>query len=106
MLRSLGVATAGVLAGPSFAADHSAPALTIALSPWPNTQMMEPLGTTDGSVEASWDHMRQRWRPEERAGNAQEAAAWVDYCNNPANPERIAHGAREPIPIKVLAAWQ
>ncbi len=151
----------------------------------------EPLGTTDGSVEAGWDHMQQRWRPdllaatrelaptmmrwgglfsayyrwregvgpragrkpmhnlnwggvetnqigtaeyrdfcqqvgaeplmcvnfeaegdprwsinhigEERAGNAQEAAAWVDYCNNPANPERIAHGAREPFPIKV---WQ
>src|SRR3546814_1496535 len=27
-------------------------------------QFMEPLGTTDGSVEASWDHLAQRWRPD------------------------------------------
>ena len=195
MLRTVGVATAGVLAAPAFAADE--PAITIAsqplfdLSPWLYMQFMEPLGTTDGSVEAGWDHMQQRWRPdliaatkelgppmmrwgglfsayyrwregvgpragrkpvhnlnwggvetnqigtaeyrdfcqqvgaeplmcvnfeaegdprwsinelgEERAGNAQEAAAWVDYCNNPENAERIAHGAREPFPIKV---WQ
>lgn len=161
------------------------------LSPWLYMQFMEPLGTTDGSVEASWDHLQQRWRPdliaaakelappmlrwgglfsayyrwregvgpraqrkpihnlvwggiesnqvgtaefldfcrqvqadplmcvnfqaegdprwtvnelgEERAGNAQEAADWVDYCNNPENKERIAHGAREPFPIRV---WQ
>ena len=161
------------------------------LSPWLYMQMMEPLGTTDGSVEASWDHLHARWRPdlvaatqeltptmirwgglfsayyrwregvgpraqrrpmhnlnwggvetnqvgtaefldfcrqaqadplmcvnfqgegdprwtinelgEERAGNAQEAADWVDYCNNPENKERIANGAREPFPIKV---WQ
>ena len=40
---------------------------------------------------------------ETRAGNAQEAAEWVDYCNNPDNKERLAHGAREPFPIRV---WQ
>jgi alpha-L-arabinofuranosidase len=40
---------------------------------------------------------------EERSGNAVEAAAWVDYCNNPNNAERIAHGYREPFPIKI---WQ
>jgi hypothetical protein len=34
------------------------------LSPWLYMQMMEPLGTTDGSVEASWDHLQQRWRPD------------------------------------------
>jgi len=34
------------------------------LSPWLNMQFMEPLGTTDGSVEASWDHMLRRWRPD------------------------------------------
>ncbi len=195
MIRTVGVATAGVLAAPAFAADESvitiAPEPLFDLSPWLYMQFMEPLGTTDGSVEAGWDHMKQQWRPdliaatkelappmmrwgglfsayyrwregvgpragrkpmhnlnwggvetnqigtaeyrdfcqqvgaeplmcvnfeaegdprwsinelgEERSGNAQEAAAWVDYCNNPANPERIAHGAREPFPIKV---WQ
>jgi hypothetical protein len=27
-------------------------------------QFMEPLGTNDSSVEASWDHLRDCWRPE------------------------------------------
>jgi alpha-L-arabinofuranosidase len=27
-------------------------------------QFMELLGTTDGSVEAAWDHLRDRWRPD------------------------------------------
>lgn len=161
------------------------------LSPWLYMQFMEPLGTTDGSVEASWDHLHARWRPdliaatkelappmmrwgglfssyyrwregvgpraqrrpmhnlhwggmesnqvgtaefldfcrqvqaeplmcvnfeaegdpawavnalgESRAGNAQEAAEWVDYCNNPGNKLRRAHGHAEPFPIRV---WQ
>lgn len=34
------------------------------LSPFLFMQFMEPLGTTDGSVEASWDHLNQRWRPD------------------------------------------
>ena len=25
-------------------------------------QFMEPLGATDGSVEAAWDHLRDEWR--------------------------------------------
>src|SRR4051794_9850662 len=145
------------------------------LSPHLYMQFMEPLGTTDGSVEASWDHLERKWRADlvaateelappmmrwgglfsayyrwregvgpredrkpmhnlvwggvetnqvgtaefrnfcrqvkadplmcvnfesegdprwsinslgdERSGNAQEAAAWVDYCNNPDNGE-------------------
>ncbi len=161
------------------------------LSPWLYMQFMEPLGATDSSVEASWDHLHNRWRAdlievakelapgmmrwgglfsayyrwreavgpraarkpiqnlnwggvetnqvgtaefvdfcqrvgadplmcvnfesegykpwavnakgEARAGNAQEAAEWVDYCNNPDNAERIEHGFREPLPIKL---WQ
>jgi alpha-L-arabinofuranosidase len=161
------------------------------LSPWLYTHFMEPLGVTDGSIEASWDHATDRWRPDlveltkelapgmmrwgglfsayyrwregvgpragrrpmlnlnwggvesnqvgtaefvdfcrqvgtdplmcvnfeaegykpwavnakgdVRAGDAKEAAEWVDYCNNPANAERIGHGSREPLPIKV---WQ
>lgn len=32
------------------------------LSPWLYMQFMEPLGVTDGSVEAAWDHSKDRWR--------------------------------------------
>jgi alpha-L-arabinofuranosidase len=199
VLRYLGGAAAGLIARPTVlvAQDTAPPSLTIApepifeLSPWLYMQFMEPLGTTDGSVEASWNHMERKWRPdliaatqelappmmrwgglfsayyrwregvgpreqrkpmhnlvwggmesnqigtaefldfcqqvkadplmcvnfesegdprwsinelgEERSGNAQEAAAWVDYCNNPQNTDRIAHGFREPFPIRV---WQ
>lgn len=34
------------------------------LSPYLYMQFMEPLGVTDGSVEAAWDHARDRWRPD------------------------------------------
>lgn len=161
------------------------------LSPWLYTHFMEPLGATDGSIDASWDHLKDRWRQDlvdltrelapgmmrwgglfsayyrwreavgprdrrgtmlnlnwggiesnqvgtaefvdfcrqagtdplmcvnfeaegykpwavnargdVRAGDAREAAEWVDYCNNPDNKDRIGHGFREPLPIKV---WQ
>lgn len=161
------------------------------LSPWLYMQFMEPLGVTDSSVEAAWDHSTDRWRddvvqvtkdlapgmirwggifssyyrwkeavgPREnrkpifniawngietnqigtaefidfckqvgadplmavnfesdgnarwavnkkgdiRSANAKEAAEWVDYCNNPSNKERIKHGFKNPLPIKV---WQ
>jgi alpha-L-arabinofuranosidase len=32
------------------------------LSPYLYMQFMEPLGATDGSVEAAWDHPRNQWR--------------------------------------------
>ena len=35
-----------------------------ALSPHLTMQFMEPLGATDGSVEAAWDHQNARWRPD------------------------------------------
>lgn len=38
-----------------------------------------------------------------RSGNAEEAAAWVDYCNNVGNPERLGHGRPEPFGVKL---WQ
>ncbi|BCM93632.1 intracellular exo-alpha-(1-_5)-L-arabinofuranosidase [Abditibacteriota bacterium] len=34
------------------------------LSPHLYMQFMEPLGTTDGSVEAAWDHQNEAWRPD------------------------------------------
>src|SRR3954462_6204975 len=38
------------------------PAPTFELSPYLYMQFMEPLGATDGSVEAAWDHLSDRWR--------------------------------------------
>src|SRR5207247_706576 len=32
------------------------------LSPYLYMQFMEPLGATDGAVEAAWDHVRDQWR--------------------------------------------
>ncbi|HAK93631.1 MAG TPA: alpha-L-arabinofuranosidase [Planctomycetes bacterium] len=40
---------------------------------------------------------------EVRSGDAAEAAAWVDYCNNPDNAERKLHGRAQPLGIKL---WQ
>src|SRR6478672_984071 len=38
------------------------PKPTFELSPYLYMQFMEPLGSTDGSVEAAWDHLRDQWR--------------------------------------------
>ena len=38
------------------------PAPLFELSPYLYMQFMEPLGATDGSVEAAWDHLADRWR--------------------------------------------
>jgi alpha-L-arabinofuranosidase len=181
------------------AADSSSPAanaLTIdptprhELSPYLYMQFMEPLGVTDSSVEAAWDHTTNDWRPDVvevtreleptmlrwggiftdfyrwregvgprderptminlmwgglesnqigtaefvdfarrvnaeplmcvnfesdgrkqfmevngniRSGDAQEAAEWVAYCNDPDNAERRSHGFPDPLTIRY---WQ
>ncbi len=50
---------------------------------------------------------RQQWATlpngDRRWGDAQEAAEWVDYCNNPGNAMRIRHGVKEPYNVKY---WQ
>jgi alpha-L-arabinofuranosidase len=49
---------------------------------------------------------RQRYartREGDRTGDAQEAADWVSYANDPDNPERRRHGDREPYGVKL---WQ
>ena len=38
-----------------------------------------------------------------RKGTEEEAAAWVDYCNNPDNALRISHGVKDPYNVKY---WQ
>ena len=66
-------AAAIALAGPMGAAQETAgkgeggtiavdPAPAFELSPYLYMQFMEPLGATDGSVEAAWDHVRGAWR--------------------------------------------
>jgi alpha-L-arabinofuranosidase len=196
-----GAALTTVASTPALRADaqnpvESAAALVVdpdprfALSPYLYLQFMEPLGTNDSSVEASWDHLRDRWRPElieetrslapgmvrwgglfcsyyrwregvgprdsrkpmhnivwggiesnqigtaefvefcrhvgadplmcvnfesdgrpgfreakgsPRSGDAQEAAAWVAYCNQPGDSERRGHGIADPLTIR---HWQ
>lgn len=161
------------------------------LSPYLYMQFMEPLGRTDGSVEAAWDFKKNCWRtdvikatkelaptmirwggvlssyyrwkegvgPREkripmqnmawkgfesnqvgtaefidfnlkvnaeplicvnfesdgdkrwskdtngniRKAGPEEAAKWVDYCNNPSNTDRIKHGFEKPFNVKY---WQ
>jgi alpha-L-arabinofuranosidase len=38
------------------------PTAKFELSPWLYMQFMEPLGVTDSSVEAAWDHGHDKWR--------------------------------------------
>jgi alpha-L-arabinofuranosidase len=72
-LRLMTATAAGLAAGSPLviqAQQPNLPALTVKpdllfeLSPFLYMQFMEPLGTTDGSVEAAWDHLRDRWRPD------------------------------------------
>ncbi len=44
------------------------------LSPYLYMQFMEPLGATDGSVEAAWDHLRDRVARRCRGGHARARA--------------------------------
>jgi alpha-N-arabinofuranosidase len=74
-LKESGIAAAGLaLAGPLVRGVPAAaqgvpqnaividPAPTFELSPYLYMQFMEPLGATDGSVEAAWDHLTDQWR--------------------------------------------
>jgi len=166
------------------------PAPLFELSPYLYMQFMEPLGATDGSVEAAWDHLHDQWRDDVvaitralgptmmrwggifadfyrwregvgprdtrpsmlnllwggiesnqvgtaefvdlcrrvgaeplvcvnfesdgrrqymkvndrvRTADAQEAAAWVAYCNDPVNRDRTAHGHVAPLGVR---HWQ
>jgi alpha-N-arabinofuranosidase len=49
------------------------------LSPFLYMQFMEPLGTTDGSVEAAWDYNRQDWREDLVAVTKELAPAMVRW---------------------------
>jgi alpha-N-arabinofuranosidase len=68
-MKTVGAGAVAGLAG-RMGAGESHPALVVdptpqfALSPYLYMQFMEPLGTTDGSVAAAWDSLRDRWRPD------------------------------------------
>jgi len=190
-------AAASAVAAPSaLAADDAEDVIAVdprpkfELSPYLYMQFMEPLGATDSSVEAAWNHARDCWRedvveatrelaptmlrwggcfssyyrwhegvgPREqrrpmvnilwggmesnqvgtaefvdfarqvgaeplmsvnfqsdgrkkwmrlkdsvRTADAQEAAQWVAYCNQPGHAERSSHGMAQPLGIKY---WQ
>ena len=53
---------------------------------------------SDGRMK--WAHPKNGT---DRFGTAEEAAEWVDYCNNPNNAERIKNGAEAPFGVKY---WQ
>lgn len=202
-IKSAALAGAGLAASPDLSAGAKSvvikakqgilidPEPSFALSPYLYMQFMEPLGRTDGSVEAAWDFSKHAWREDvleatrelapsmvrfggifssyyrwregvgkrssrvpmqnllwggyesnqvgtaefvdfcrqvgadplmcvnfesegspgwsidgmgsDRKGTAQEAAEWVDYCNNPDNALRKAHGIDGPLRIPF---WQ
>jgi alpha-N-arabinofuranosidase len=197
--KMVGTAGALSLGGPLLAQTTESRSLTIQVDPTPRyelspylfMQFMEPLGATDGSVEAAWDHQQRAWRRDlidvtrqlgptmmrwggcfssyyrwreavgprdqrqvmynllwggiesnqigtaefvdfcrqvradplmcvnfecdgrkpwmtdpagrSRFADAQEAAAWVRYCNDPDDALRIRHGFKQPHTIKL---WQ
>src|SRR6266542_2868164 len=63
LLKQVGIATAAQAALPAEAGTIAVnPRPLFDISPWLYMQFMEPLGVTDGSVEASWDYDRDDWR--------------------------------------------
>ncbi len=61
--RALGASRASIDARTQDAAAIAVdPTPGFELSPYLFMQFMEPLGATDGSVEAAWDHLREDWR--------------------------------------------
>jgi alpha-N-arabinofuranosidase len=48
-------------------------------------------------------HWKQTPKGDPRSCGPEEAAEWVDYCNNPDNAERRKNGAREPFNLRL---WQ
>src|SRR4029453_19582323 len=69
-MAAAGGALSGALDNGARAAPHALnpnalvinPVLGFELSPYLYMQFMEPLGATDGSVEAAWDHLAEQWR--------------------------------------------
>jgi alpha-L-arabinofuranosidase len=67
-MAAAGIASAGALRAAAPAQDEAGDSIRVdpkplfELSPYLYMQFMEPLGATDSSVEAAWDHLRDDWR--------------------------------------------
>jgi alpha-L-arabinofuranosidase len=119
-LKESGLAAAGLaLAGPlgqgaAAAAQVLAqnalvvnPTLTFELSPYLYMQFMEPLGATDGSVEAAWDHLTDEWRDDVVAVTAELGPAMMRWGGIFADFYRWREGVgpREGRPSMVNLLW-
>jgi len=70
--RTAGVAALAAVPPGSVAGETASDPAVVQVDPTPGfelspnlyMQFMEPLGTNDSSVEASWDHLKDRWRPD------------------------------------------
>ena len=78
-----GTGLLATISSPATAADSSRieidPAPAFDLSPHLYMQFMEPLGTTDSSVEAAWDHDAKDWRADVVAATADLAPTMMRW---------------------------
>jgi alpha-N-arabinofuranosidase len=83
------------------------PAPRFELSPYLYMQFMEPLGATDGSVEAAWDHVRDNWRDDVVEASRELAPAMLRWGGIFSDYYRWREGVgpREQRPSMVNLAW-
>ncbi len=108
-------AAAGVAAGsaPVDARRQNASVITLdpaplfELSPYLFMQFMEPLGATDGSVEAAWDHLRDDWRDDVVTITRELAPTMMRWGGIFADFYRWREGVgpRERRPLMLNALW-
>ncbi len=77
------------------------------LSPYLYMQFMEPLGATDGSVEAAWDHLAEQWRDDVVAVTKELAPPMMRWGGIFADFYRWREGVgpREARPAMVNLLW-
>jgi alpha-N-arabinofuranosidase len=114
-MAAAGVALAGTRGhgGPAATQAPTANALVIdpapgfELSPYLYMQFMEPLGATDGSVEAAWDHLADAWRDDVVAVTRELAPPMMRWGGIFADFYRWREGVgpREARPAMVNLLW-
>ena len=114
-MAAAGLALAGPLGQGAPAAAQAAaqnalvvnPTPTFELSPYLYMQFMEPLGATDGSVEAAWDHLTDQWRDDVVAATAELAPPMMRWGGIFADFYRWREGVgpRESRPSMVNLLW-
>src|SRR4051812_35530044 len=114
-MAAAGVALSGALGSGASAAAQAInpnalvinPILGFELSPYLYMQFMEPLGATDGSVEAAWDHLRDQWREDVVGGTRQLEPPMMGWGGIFADFYRWREGVgpREKRPSMVNLLW-